>query len=369
MSAPRINPNLLKVPLYIAGKSIQSVKEEFGLDEVIKLASNESPVGPSPMALKAVHSALAQAHRYPGALERDLRRKLANSLDPELNEENIITGNGGTDILRIITQAFVFDGGNCVMSRATFPMYHIFVTTFDGEVRQVEPCADYSHNLPAMARRIDEDTRIVFLCSPNNPSGHIITQAQADAFMAEVPDHVVVIFDESYYDYVTLPNHAKSLSYIKAGRNVLSVRSFSKTAGLANMRVGYLIGPVSLTEYIQHVKLPFHTSDIALAAASASLDDEAYKTESKKAVIAGREYLYTSLNQLGVTALPSQGNFVVFTDLPAEPTMITDALLRRGIIVRAMGAFGMPNGIRVSVGPQAENEKFIEVLGEVLKDL
>lgn len=368
MSGPRLNTNLFKVPLYIAGRSVEDVKEEMHLDEVIKLASNESPVGPSMVAVQAAQQALLKAHRYPGVAERDLRRKLAECLGHNLAEENIVTGNGATDVIHRITQAFVFDGGNTLMSRATFPMYRISTTAFGGTPRQIEPTSEYRQDLEEMARQIDQDTRIVYLCSPNNPTGHIITQAEADDFIAQLPEHVVVLFDESYHDFVTAPDNANSLAYVKQQRNVFVLRSFSKSAGLANLRIGYAIGPATLADYVRRTQLPFHTSTVALAAAIASLDDASYRARSKEAVITGREFLYTALRDMGLTCYPSQANFVVIVDPPCEPEAIAQALLRRGLIIRTMAAFGLPNAFRVSVGSQQANVKFIDALKAVLDE-
>ena len=366
MTGPRFNPHLLDVPLYIAGKSIETVKEELGLKEITKLASNESPTGPSPQAIEAARTFLEQAHRYPGILDRTLRRTLAERLNPPLQEENFVTGNGGTDILRMITQAFIFDGGNAVMCRATFPMYKILTTTFGGKSKIVEATRDYQFDLHAMAGQIDNDTRLVFLCSPNNPTGYIISQRDAENFLDRVPAHVVVVFDESYYDYVSDPAYADTPAFIREGRNVLVVRSFSKAGGLANLRIGCLIGPVELADYVRHTRLPFHTGDIALAAALASLDDEAFLARQKQAVQTGRVYLLEALTGLGLKCLDSQANFVTFYDPPLPVPSIVGSLLRLGFIVREMTAFGMPNGIRVSVGTPEENAKFIETLQTVL---
>jgi histidinol-phosphate aminotransferase len=360
----RFNPDLLRVPLYIAGRSIEEVKEEFGLEDAIKLASNESPIGPSPLALQAAQATLARAHRYPGVTGRDLRRKLADRLG--VTADHILVGNGGTDVLRIVTQAFVFDGGNTIMSGATFPMYQILTTTFGGASRLVPPLTDYRHDLDAMLAAIDDDTRLVYLCSPNNPSGDVISQADADAFMAGVPNHVVVIFDESYCDYVDDPGYADSLAYTRAGRNTLTVRSFSKSAGLANLRVGYLVGPLELVHYLRHARLPFHVGDVALAAAAASLDDCDYHGRSREIVLAGRAYLHACVTDLGLRCLPSQANFLTLVDPPLPAAHLVECLLRQGIIVRLMTGFGMPNAIRVTVGAPAANEKFIQVLTELL---
>ncbi len=366
MSEPRFDPNLLKVPLYIAGRSIEEVKDAYGLGEVVKLASNESPVGPSPMAVEAAKSMLLEAHRYPGISERDLCRKLAEIHQPGLDEHNFLLGNGGTDVLRMITQAFVFDGGNTVMSQTTFPMYRILTSMFGGEPRRVPQTKDGRQDLENMLAQIDEDTRLVYLCSPNNPTGNIITQKEAAAFMAAVPGHVVVLFDESYIDYVTDPEYADSLEYVRGNRNVVTVRSFSKTAGLANLRIGYLIGPAGLVEYIRHARLPFQTGDIAIAAAAASLDDGDFSLHSRQAVLEGRDYLHKAISNLDVNCLPSQANFVTILDPAIQPRTLTEALLHKGFIVRSMEAFGLPEGVRVSVGSPDENERFIATLKEVL---
>ncbi len=367
MIGPRLNPYLLETPLYIAGKSIDQVMEELGLDEVVKMASNESPIGPSPLALEAARLMLDQAHRYPGVSERNLRQKLAQRLGHGLNEHNLIVGNGGTDVLRLLTQAFVFDGGNTVMSRVTFPMYRILTTAFGGEPRIVEPTAEYRQDLEAISGMIDGDTRIVFLCSPNNPTGDIVTHSEAEAFLASVPDHVVVVFDESYCDYVSDPAYADSPAFVAQGRPVLAVRSFSKSGGLANLRVGYLVGPPELIHYVRHAELPFHTGDIALAAAAASLDDVSYQRRQMEILAEGRGYLYSAFRELDLTSFQSQANFVTVCDPPLRVADIVDRLLKKGFVVREMRAFGMPDAFRVSVGLPDENRRFIEALKEVLE--
>ncbi len=367
-TTPRLNPHLLQVPLYTPGKSVEEVKTELGLETVVKLASNESPIGSSPLALAAARDMLDEAHRYPGQLDQHLRQKLARRLGHSLTEHNIVLANGGTDALRMITQAFVFDGGNSIMSRVTFPMYHIFTLTFGGQSRRVEPTPTYEHDLAAMLSHIDDDTRLIYLCSPNNPSGHIITQAAVDNFLAHVPPHVVVIFDESYCDYVMDSEYANSLAYVAAERNVLILRSFSKSAGLANLRIGYLIGPRKLADYVRRTQLPFHIGAISLAAANASLDDENYRIRHMQAVLAGRTYLFTQLSALGLNCLSSQANFVTIVDPPLPVLELVEALLRCGIIVREMGNFGLPNAVRVSVGSTAANLKFIEAMKVILAE-
>ncbi len=367
MSGPRLNPNLLKVPLYIGGTSVQAVKEALGLDEVTKLASNESPCGPSPLALEAATSKLKDAHRYPGVGERDLRRKLAARFGNGFTEQNFVTGNGASDVLRMIVQGFLFEGGNTVMCSATFPMFKILTFAYGGEPREVPYAPDYNHDLPAMLDHIDDDTKIIFLCSPNNPTGTIITQSQADNLLDHLPEHVVVVFDESYHRYVEDPSYADSLKYVRQGRHVFVVRSFSKTAGLANLRIGYLAARPDLADYIRHAQLPFHTSDVVLAAAMASMDDREFHAQNRQLILEGRKYLRSSLRSMGLNCLDSHMNSVVILDPPIPPAHLADEVLRRGFIIRHTAAFGLPNAVRITVGTPEQNEQFVGVLREVLE--
>ena len=368
MTALQLNPNLLKVPLYIAGKSVEEVQEELGLDEVIKLGSNENPLGPSPLAVQAAHAALSEAHRYPNYWDKALRRKLAATIDPSFDQSYILTGNGACDILRMVTQACMGEGGQTVTASATFPMYAILTTMFGGCTVELALTADHRFDLPAVLRSVTPATRLIFLCTPNNPTGTIITQAEADAFMAQVPEHVVVVFDESYGDFVADAQHVDSIRYIKAGRSVVTVRSFSKKAGLANLRVGYAIARPDLIEYLHHTQLPFNTGSVPLAAAAASLDDHEYQRRSTQLVRQEREYLYAAFDALDLAYVRSHANFVLILDPPLAPKNLVDACLRAGIIVRWAGSFGMPNGVRVTVGTRAENERFIQALRHVLDE-
>ncbi|MCC6297700.1 MAG: histidinol-phosphate transaminase [Anaerolineales bacterium] len=367
MTKLRFNPDLMNVPLYVAGRSIQEIQEKFGLDKVVKLASNESPVGPSPLAVQAALEMMEEAHRYPGVADGVLRRKLAKKFGRGFTEENFLIGNGATDLLRMITQAFTFDGGNNIMADATFPMYHILTTTFSGECRIVPLDANHRFNLDGTLAAIDDDTRIVFLCTPNNPTGAIITQGEFDRFMRAVPEHVVVLMDESYHDYVTDPSHAESLAYAEQGRNVIVLRSFSKSSGLANLRVGYMIAPAEIAEYVRHALMPFNTSDIALGAASASMDDDEYNERQRKTVLDGREYFQSAFADLDLQTISSQANFVTFLSPPMGSARLTELLLQRGFIVRELTMFGMKNAIRVSVGLPEENEAFVETLKNILE--
>jgi len=360
----RFSPQLLKVPIYIAGKSAEQVREELGLEQVIKLASNENPLGPSPKALAAFQQALTQAHRYPGLSERELRRGLA--AHHGLSEDNFIIGNGGTDVLRMIAQGFVFDGGNTVMGRVTFPLYRLLTTMFGGESIQVEAGPDLALDLPGMARAAGEDSRVVWLCSPNNPTGLTLAQAEVDKLLERLPAHVLLVLDESYQSYITQADALDSLRYVRQGRPVVSVRSFSKTAGLANLRVGYGISAPQIIEYLMHTVLPFNTGGPAMRAAMASLEDHEHARASLELVQREREFLLAHISELGLSCLASQANFVLVGDVPGGGQAFADQVQRHGVIVRPLAAFGVPQAVRVSVGTRPENERLLRALAEVL---
>lgn len=362
----KLNPHLLKVPLYIAGKSGEEVQEELGLEQVIKLASNENPMGPSPKAVAALRDELAQAHRYPGLAERELRRALASH--HSLSESHFIIGNGGTDVLRMIAQAFVFDGGETVMGRVTFPLYRLLTTMFGGRPVEVEAGQDLALDLPAMARAVGADTRLLWLCSPNNPTGLPLRQAEVDALLDRLPPHVLLVLDESYHAYLTHPEPLDSLRYVRQGRPVVSVRSFSKAAGLANLRVGYGVAEPEIIEYLMHTVLPFNSGGPAMWAALASLEDHEHARASQETVQREREFLHDHIRQLGLSCLPSQANFVLICQVPGGGQPFADALMRRGVIVRPMGGFGVPQGVRVSVGTRPENERFLSALADLIDE-
>lgn len=369
MNGLMLNPQLLLVPLYIAGKNPEQVRQELGLGEVLKLGSNENALGPSPLALAALRDVLADTHRYPGIAEHRLRRKLVTYYRNGLAEQHFIVGSGATDVLRMIAQAFLFEGGESVTCRVTFPLYALLTTMYGGRAIRVNPRPDYHFDLPAMAEAVTAQTRVVWLCSPNNPTGLVLSQREVDEFMECLPEHVVVVFDEAYRDYVTDPDSADSLRYVRQGRNVIVVRSFSKSAGLANLRVGYGIAHPELIEYLLHTVLPFNTGALPMAAAAASLDDHTFRRRSRELVQRERAFLYARMWELGLTCLPSQGNFLLVVDPPLGAPALVDALLQQGVIVRPMAGFGLPNAFRVTVGSREQNEQFLATLRTVLAEV
>lgn len=367
MKQLNLNPQLLKVPVYVAGKSAEEVREELDFEHVVKLASNENALGPSPKAVAALHESLQHAHRYPGIAERDLRRRLADSHGAGFTEKHFIIGNGGTDVLRMIAQAFIFEAGESIMGRVTFPLYGLLTTMYGGTSIKLDPADGYALDLPAMAEAVGPSTRLVWLCSPDNPTGKVIEQEEAEAFLNRMPEHVVVVFDESYCDYMTDGAAADSKQFVLQGRPVIVVRSFSKSAGLANLRVGYGIAHPELIEYLLHTVLPFNTGALVIRAAIASMDDHEFKQRSRQQVEKEREFLFTRLSDLGLRAHPSQSNFIFVTEVPGGGSAFAEKMLHKGVIVRPMGTFGEPSAIRVTVGLREQNVQLLKAVSDVLE--
>lgn len=366
----RLNPNLLNVPLYVAGKPIEEVQEEYGLTEVVKLASNENPLGPSPLAVAAFHAALADAHRYPAVGERRLREKLARRYNERygttLSEQNFLTGNGIGDVLRMLVEAFVFDGGETVFCVPTFPLYRILTLQYGGKCVQV-PHKNYHHDLEAMAAAITPNTRLVFLCNPNNPTGTLIPRREVEAFMARLPPHVVVAFDESYHELVADRDYSNALDYIRAGRDqAVLLRGFSKVHGMANLRIGYAVGTPAMIEYLQHAQIVFNTGDPVFYAAMAALDDEAHLARVRELVAVEMQYVRRELDALDLTYVPGAANFLLLVNLPRPASYLYQELLRRGVIVRVTTGFGLPDALRVTIGTHPENERFVDALRAAL---
>jgi histidinol-phosphate aminotransferase len=369
MKGLMLNTQLLQVPLYVAGKSPEQVRQELGVDEVLRLCSNENPLGPSPLAIDALHKAFAQAHRYPGMAECDLRRRLATYHGNGLTEQHFIVGNGATDVLRMVAQAFIFDGGESVMCSVSFPLFSLLTTMYGGKSVRVPPRSDYCLDLDAIGAAITAQTRVVWLCSPNNPTGFVLSKNEMDEFMERLPDHVLVVFDEAYCDFVTEPDCVDSIHYVRQRRNVVVVRSFSKSCGLANLRVGYGIAAPEIIEYLLHTVLPFNTGGAALAAAIASLDDYDFWVRTRELVQRERARMHGCLSEMGLTCLPSQANFLLIIDPPIAAPALVQALLRQAVVVRPMGGFGLPNALRVTIGSPEQNERFLAAMHTVTADV
>lgn len=357
-----VRKGILDLKPYIPGKPIEEVKRELGLKEVVKLASNETSVGPSPLAVEAIKKEIENINLYPEGSSRLLREKLAYKLN--LDKEMIIVANGEDDIIDLIGMAFINEGDEVITGEITFPAYETAAKIMGGKIILVK-LKDYIYDLEGITRRINERTKIIFICNPNNPTGTTVTREEVTSFMEKVPQDVIVVFDEAYYDYVEDKNYPNSLSYVLEGKNVIVLRTFSKIAGIAGVRIGYGIAKPELISYLRRVVNPFTTNRLAQVGALASLDDEEHYRKVLRSNQKGKKYLYKKLKELGLFYFPTETNFI-FVDLKENAEVIFEKLLRKGIIIRPGETWGCPNFIRVTIGTPYENKKFILALKEAI---
>ena len=346
---------------YVPGKPIEEVERELKL-HAVKLASNENPLGPSPLGVEAARKALVDANRYPDGGGHYLREKLAARLGVRMNQ--LILGGGSTELIDLVARTLLNHGDEGATSAGSFPMYYISIRAA-GAGLVVVPQREHAFDLEALARAVTPRTKLVYLANPNNPTGTMFTADALDAFLARVSDSVVTVLDEAYYEYIDRPDYSRSIECVRQGRNLLVLRTFSKVYGLAGLRIGYAIGPAVLLAEMNKVRSPFNTSGVAQAAALAALDDAEHVRRSIASNRAGHAQLSEGLAALGVQHVPSAGNFLLI-ELDTEAKPVADALLHRGVIVRPMGWMGFPDAIRVTVGTRPEIEKFLDALGQVL---
>jgi len=347
---------------YKPGKPEAEVQRELGLDKVVKLASNENSLGPSPKAVAAIREALGDVFRYPEGSGYYLVLALADKFG--LSFDNIILGNGANDLVELVVKTFAGPGDNVVSGHPSFIMYEIAARIMDAEYRAV-PLRENRFDLPAVADAADERTKVVFIANPNNPTGTIVTRAEVDDFLGKLPPHVLVVLDEAYFDFVTAEDYPDSLDYVREGRPVMTMRSFSKNYGLAGLRLGWGAAVPEIVSAMHRIRQPFNANRLAQVAGVAALADDEHLAASRKLVVEGRAQLYAGLDRLGVEYVPSEANFVL-VDLGGEAMPVFQELLQLGVIVRPMAGWGLPNALRVSVGTAAENEVFLQALATVL---
>ena len=355
-------PGVQQLSPYQPGKPIEALERELGITNSIKLASNENPLGPSRRATQAAVDSLTESTLYPDASGTALKQALNHHYD--IPSEQITLGNGSNDLLELIARVFVRPGDEVVFSEFAFIVYPL-VTQACGASAVVTPARDFGHDLAAMATAISDKTRLVFLANPNNPTGTVFSEDELIAFMASVPEDVIVVLDEAYTEYLTQDGMPNGLTLVNKYPNMIVTRTFSKAWGLAGLRCGFAVASLMITDLLNRVRQPFNVNIAALSAAKAVLDDEAYLAESRRVNAEGLEQLYSGLTSLGVNFIPSYGNFVC-VDFGRDALPIYQALLLKGVIVRPVGIYGLPNHLRVSVGLASENKRFIEALKEVL---
>jgi histidinol-phosphate aminotransferase len=352
---------------YQAGKPIAEVAREFGLDEasIIKLASNENPFGVPESSKKAMAAAVADLGRYPDANGFDLKAALAKRYD--VPADWITLGNGSNDILEIAAHAFVQKGQAVLYSQYSFVAYAL-ATQGVGARAIVVPAVEYAHDLDAMAAAIDADTRLVFIANPNNPTGTFIPAAQMQAFLDKVPQSVVVVLDEAYNEYLAPEHQFESAQWVRKYPNLMVSRTFSKAYGLAGLRVGFAIAQPEVTDLMNRIRQPFNVNSLAQAAAIAALNDTAFLEEGARNNAAGYRQFVEAFDELGLQYVPSFGNFVLVRvgDDDDAGARVNLALLKQGVIVRPVGAYGLPKWLRISIGLPQENAIFLAALKKAL---
>ncbi len=356
--ALQVHPDILSLSPYVPGKPIDELQRELGLTRVIKLASNENPLGPSPKAVAALSGVQDLLHRYPDGSAYRLRQAIADRL--KVTEGQVILGNGSDELLGLLARTFLTPGDEAIMADHTFVIYKMEVTAVHGKP-VVIPLVNWTHDLESMVRAVTPRTRLLFLCNPNNPTGTIVSAEAVDRLMAKVPEDVIVVFDEAYFEYVRNSRFPDAMAYVKQGRNVIVLRTFSKIYGLAGLRVGYGISTVEIIDYLNRVRPPFNANSLAQKAALAALGDDEHVARSRMVNTAGMEQIERGLRALGVIPIPSETNFLYF-DVKRNGRLVFEALLREGIIVRHIDG----TMIRVTIGQPDENTVFLQALEKVL---
>ncbi|MCD5390434.1 histidinol-phosphate transaminase [candidate division NPL-UPA2 bacterium] len=357
-----VRENILEIEPYQPGKPIKEVERELGIKEAVKMASNENPLGPSPRAVEAMREALREVNLYPDGSAYYLKRALAEHLN--VGEGNIIFGNGSDEIIRMIAETFLNEGEEAVIAQPAFIIYRMAVKVMNGKPQLVN-LRNFTHDLVAMGEAVNEKTKLVFIANPNNPTGTMVTHEEVHSFMNKIPEEVIVVFDEAYYEYITRDDFPRTIDYIRHGRNVITLRTFSKIYGLAGLRIGYGIAREDLIKDMNRVRQPFNTNCLAQVAALAALKDKEHIERSRSINRGGKDFLYRALDKLKISYIPSEANFILI-DLRQEAGGICQNLMREGIIVRSMGIYGLGNFIRVTIGTAEQNEKFIKALERVI---
>jgi histidinol-phosphate aminotransferase len=360
--SPIIPSHLEKIRPYEPGKPIEELQRELGLKEVVKLASNESPLGPPKASIEAVRKAIDELNRYPDDSCYNLKHKVSGKFG--VPTRNVTVGAGSAELIVNAARSLLGPNDYAIISQQTFIMYWLAVQSVNGNMIRV-PLKDYTYDLEAMARALDERVRLVYIANPNNPTGTMVDDEQFDRFMSSLPPGVVVVYDEAYCDYVDRPDYPDPFKYYRRGDNIIILNTFSKVYGLAGLRVGYGIANDELSDALNRVRAPFNVNIIADAAATAALDAEDHIKQAVKLNREGMAFLSAEMTKLGLNVIPSVTNFLL-VDFSHDTTELNNKLLHKGIIVRPMASFEMPKALRITIGLPDENRKLIQALKEVL---
>lgn len=346
---------------YEAGKPIDETRRELKLKDVVKLASNENPFGPSPKALEALKKALKGINRYPDSHGFYLKRKLARQHN--LKPEQFILGNGSDELIDTVIKTFVEEDEQIITAETTFLEYEIIASVYGRRVVKV-PLQYFSYDLDGIRKKITRKTKLIFIANPNNPTGTYVNEAKLKEFLMKLPKHVVLVLDEAYDTFIDVTDFPSSLKYVRTD-NVIVLKTFSKAYGLAGLRLGYGIASPELICLMERVRQPFNVNALAQAAGLAALEDKKFLKKTRSGILAGKRYLYSVLKSRGLAYVPSVSNFIL-VDVGRDSGEVFKKMLRLGVIVRDMRPYGLKTFIRVTVGTKKENERFAKVLKKVL---
>lgn len=361
---PKFREEILAIKPYVPGKPIEEVQRELGISDVIKLASNENPLGPSPRAIEAVEEVLGNVHMYPDGSCYKLKKEIAEKYGIEPG--NIFTGNGSDESIKAIAEAYLNGGEEVISPAPSFSEYDFAAKVMGGKTVYSYLDGGFRQDLQDMLGKITSRTKIIFICNPNNPTGTIVRGGEIEEFLEQVPKSVLVVFDEAYREYVTDPQYMDTVDLVKQGApNVLVLRTFSKIYGLAGLRVGYAIGHKNIISSLERVREPFNVNILAQAAGVRAINDNDHVKASRELNEAGKKYLYEEFEKFGLKYTPTQANFI-WVDTGKNCKELFNQLLLRGVIVRTGDIFGYDTHIRVTVGLPEQNEKFITALKQVL---
>jgi histidinol-phosphate aminotransferase len=356
------NEHILGIAPYEPGKPVEELERELGITDAIKLASNENPLPPSDRVQQAIADALGRLNRYPDGSGHYLRHALARKHG--VSADQIVLGNGSNELIELIVRTFLRPGDEAVVPHPSFVVFPMIVQAAGG-IRVMVMLKDHRIDLEAMARAITPLTKLVFIANPNNPTATIVTADEVSAFMARVPEHTIVVFDEAYVEFAHGPDFPDALALVKEGRKVIVLRTFSKAASLAGLRVGYALADADATALMNRIRQPFNVNSLAQAAALAALEDDAHVLECVRMIEAGRQFLYQEFKALGLKYVPSRANFIL-VDVGRSAAEIYQKLLHEGVIVRPMTPFGMESNLRITVGTPDENRRLVKGLRTVL---
>ena len=360
---PLVPPYIETLKPYVPGKPIEETEREYGLTGVIKLASNENPLGPSPKAIEAMRAASQKVHLYPDASSYELVRRLAEHLG--VKPEEVVLGSGSNELIELLIRTFTTPEDEVLLSKGSFPAYRISVQAHGRPFAEVPMREGHRYDLEAMAKAINPRTRMIFIANPDNPTGTTFGRQEWEAFLAKVPEHVLVVHDEAYFEFVDWPEYFSAVEYFRKHPNVVALRTFSKIYGLAGLRLGYGAMDARLVAYLQRTRMPFNLTIPAQMGGLAALEDVEHVRRTRELNSEGRSYYQTELPKLGAKLAESHANFVL-ADFGRPAMELYEKLLRKGVIVRPMAGNGYPTSLRISVGTREENVRCVTALREVL---